>query len=487
MHLFRLLILLSVIIVVPHAVQSITLPIFLDSVAANHPLISQQEFRPRISDIRRQGFLAAEDWRLRLNPRYSHVEPVSTSPFAPTRVDEVSFDASIRRAIWNTGGDLSVNWQTNYTDQVLPSINIPGPAGDQSISTGAPRLYEHIVSVGFTQPLLQNRGGDLDRLQYDLGAFETTIADLQSSEDIEEFLANLAGQFVTWVSLAAQADIIQHRLELAQEERSHLEERYDVNLIDRADLLRAENAYRTVRQQLVLAQSRRDAQAARLAELAQWEALVEKSPEYDLFRTVELPSLDSAYAIIETDGREIQVLRTQRDQIARQLSAYEQTELPRLDLNLSLGLMGGDDTFGESVMIDDPRWTIGLLFRHPLGAHAAETDIQVVRLQQKQLEKSEQNLLLQIRSSVRSILKRMRDLEDVLELNRAAIESARERWQEEQKLYRQGRGQLVWVIQAQDMEQNARLTYAQNAATYHQLLIDLRELTDQIVDGSASR
>jgi outer membrane protein TolC len=81
----------------------------------------------------------------------------------------------------------------------------------------------------------------------------------------------------------------------------------------------------------------------------------------------------------------------------------------------------------------------------------------------------------------------MRDLEDVLELNRAAIESARERWQEEQKLYRQGRGQLVWVIQAQDMEQNARLTYAQNAATYHQLLIDLRELTDQIVDGSASR
>lgn len=422
-----------------------------------------------------------------VNPRYSHVEPVSTSPFAPTQVDRVTVDASIGRDIWTTGGDLSFDWQSDYTNQDLPSITIPGPDGIQTISTGTPRLYEHVFTLGYSQPLLRNRGGDLDRVSYELGEFETAIADLESSESIEEFLARLAGEFITWASVAEQVMIISERLNLAQQELDHLKKRYDVNLIERADLLRAENALRNVRQQLVVARSQRDTQAERLAELAQWPQLAEGEPEYDLFQTTDLPDSDSAYAMVESESRELRALRLRHDQLDRQLAAYKQSGLPQLDLNLSIGVQGGDDAFGKSMAIDDPRWAVGLLLRHPIGAHAAEADMKVARLRQERLLESEENVLLDLRATLRSLLRRMRDMQDVLELNRQTIESARERWREEQKLYRQGRGQLVWVIQAQDMEQNARLNYTRNAASYQHMLVEYKELTDQIFTGGNSR
>lgn len=484
MQLLRRIVLLSIVATSACMADGISLNVFIDSITSRHPLIRQQEIAPRIARTRRQGYTTAQGWRIRVNPRYSHVEPISTSPFTPTRIDEATLDASAARAIWNTGGDLSFQWRSGYTDQDLPTIQIPGPSGSQDISTGLPRLYEHSFSIGYTQPLLRNRGGGLDRLQYEVGGLEVTVADLRSAEAIEEFLARVARQFLSWSNLAEQVVILEERLELARREREHLEERFEVNLIDKADLLRAENAYRNVRQQTVLARSRRDAEAARLATLSRWEEVADMAPDYDIYQVIELPGEDSAYRMVESGGREVEALRIQRDKLDRQLAANEETALPQLDLNVSVGVQGGNDAFSESVETPKPRYAIGLLFRQQLGASAAEVDMQVTRLRRRQLHEREENLLLEIRASVRSLLRRMRDLEEILELNRKTIESARERWKEEQDLYRQGRGQLVWVIEAQDLEQNARLNYAQNATTYHQLLFEFRELTDQLLTGS---
>jgi hypothetical protein len=78
------------------------------------------------------------------------------------------------------------------------------------------------------------------------------------------------------------------------------------------------------------------------------------------------------------------------------------------------------------------------------------------------------------------LLTQASQLETVLQLNQEQIESAERRTAEELKLYDQGRGELTFVIQSQDSEQAARLTYAVNALTYHKLLLQLQEITDQL-------
>ena len=88
---------------------------------------------------------------------------------------------------------------------------------------------------------------------------------------------------------------------------------------------------------------------------------------------------------------------------------------------------------------------------------------------------------LDLESSMVSLLIRIVELEKVLALNRAQIESAEEKTEEELKLYNRGRSQLTFVIQSRDNEQNARLSLAENAALYHGLILQYRALLDELL------
>ena len=70
----------------------------------------------------------------------------------------------------------------------------------------------------------------------------------------------------------------------------------------------------------------------------------------------------------------------------------------------------------------------------------------------------------------------------MLSLNREQIQSARDRTEEELKLYNQGRGDLTFVILSRDNEENAKLTYAANALTYHKLNLEYLALMDQLYE-----
>jgi hypothetical protein len=80
-----------------------------------------------------------------------------------------------------------------------------------------------------------------------------------------------------------------------------------------------------------------------------------------------------------------------------------------------------------------------------------------------------------------NLLIQLEDLEKVLDLNQKQIESAQEKTKEEIKLYNQGRSQLTFVIQSEDNEEAAWLTYAGNAYLYHSLILQYYALLDELL------
>jgi len=74
----------------------------------------------------------------------------------------------------------------------------------------------------------------------------------------------------------------------------------------------------------------------------------------------------------------------------------------------------------------------------------------------------------------------IKEFENVLKLNQEQIESAEVKTKEELELYNLGRGNLTFVIQSRDNLENAKLTYAVNAVTYHKLIIEYQSLMDQL-------
>ncbi|UCF78361.1 MAG: TolC family protein [Candidatus Eiseniibacteriota bacterium] len=469
MALFALLMLTAV-------VQAVTLEAFLEAASKNHPLFAKEAMSVEIEETRRQRYLGAEDWVITSSPYFLHQKPVGSSAFASERVDLLSLNAGAERAFWRTGGRLSVSVSSDVADQRFPEIELPG----FSIPLGPERFYQHRIYAIYSHPLLQNYRGKLDRLEYELAEYAVDLSAIQSLEEQEGFLLDLGARFLEWTLLSEQSRIAADRLRLAEEQLQQTERRRRANLIDEVDVLRAEDAVRIARQSTMLIESQWKSKQAELAVLAVWQEIYYAAPEYDLYELADLPSPEQAVSVLTVRSRLLRTLATLREQLLHQRAGLVEAARPQLFLNVGAGLQGGEDEFGESLLLDKPDLLVGAELRVPLGNRTARTDIQVSDLQLERLELEMGQVALDLEAGVSSLLIQIEELRAVLALNLEQIESARKKTEEEERLYNQGRGELTFVIQSRDNEESAKLRYAQNAATYQQLVLHYRALMDEL-------
>jgi outer membrane protein TolC len=460
--------------------QMITLPELIESVQKNHPFFAKESLTSEIELKAREGYLGAKDWVVRSSPYYVYQEPVSSGLGVPSKLHNVGGDIAVEKMLWNTGGRFSVSWSTSYNDQTVADIVIPMPTGDIVIPVGPSSFYTNKAYLTYTQPLMQNFGGRLDRLEYELSAYTVDILDLQAQENQEAFVLDLAGIFLDWVLLIEQQRIARERLALSQEQLQQIKRKRAAYIVDRVDVLRAEDAVRISEQSIVLIESQLEAKRAELAVLAQNEGLYNEQPDFELYRIDTLPEPEKAVATIKENSKILMALRTRREQLEYLINGYEEMKRPQLYLSVGAGMQGGHEDFSESFDLDKPDILIALDLRYPLGNRKARADILKTELEIKQLDENIQSIELEFEAGVKNLLIVIKKMEEVLKLNEEQIASAQAKTAEEIKLYNQGRNLLAIVIQSRDNEEQARLSYAQNAATYHKLILQYRALMDEL-------
>jgi outer membrane protein TolC len=447
--------------------QSITLDEFLGRLTQTHPAFVKDQLTADIEAERRNGYLGARDWNIASSAFYVHEEP-AIALMGPERTDAFSISGGVDKAFWSTGGRFSASFTSTRADLKLdPVYGFPDS------------YYENELAVGYIHPLLRNRGGLLDRLEYDLKGFDIDYESLQALEAEEAFLADAAGKFLDWRFLREQIGIIEERLRLSEEELERTTRKREANLVDQADVIRAEDAVRIWRQNQVLAVSQRNALRAELAELLQ-EDLAILEPAFDLYEIQELVTLDEAVTELTARSRLLEALRVRVEQLRYARRGYEETAKPDLHLVAELSTKNADESLGESWAMDKPDASIGVQLSLPLERTTARSQQAATDLRIAQLEETIRDLTLTLTSALTNLHIRIEEMHQVLRLNQEQIQSSRERTEEELKLYNQGRGDLTFVIMSRDSEQNAKLTYAQNALTYHKLLTEYLSLTDQL-------
>lgn len=459
--------------------QSISLDGFLEKVKQNHPLFSKEKRTVEIEEKGREAFLGAEDWYISASPFYTHVKPIASGPFTPKTVDNVGFEAKAERLVWTTGGSFSFGWNSGYTNQNVADISIPNVF---TIPGGPSELYQHGLFISYMHPFMQNRGGYLNRLNYDLAQYAVENSKIQSKENQEIFLLEMALNFLQWALLDEQIKISKERLQLAQEQLDQINNRRKANLVDQVDVLRAEDAIRITRQNILLMQARWKGKQAELASLSQSEDIMNQTPDYDLFMQHQILSFEEVKDLIYASARPLQSLKTFQENIKHQREGLVELSKPQLNLNLRAGLARGEDKIGNSLVLDKPDYRVGLQFSYPLDNTTAKTNIQKADLQILQIIDETRQAQLSLTATARNLIVQISEMQKVMALNQEQIESSKLKTEEEDKLYKQGRGQLTFVIQSRDSEENARFTYAQNAALYQNLVLQYRALTDELLN-----
>jgi outer membrane protein TolC len=449
--------------------NGITLPAYLEQIEIRHPLFNREDLQLESRRLSAEA-LRTEAWRLELSPAYSRLGEAST-PLGRS-LQSFGGEAALSRSIWASGGTLGLRLATD-----LQRTDYGSPLGT---SDG----YLSSASLSYTQPLLQNLGGVLDRLGYQLAREGLATAEIQSLENRESFLLDAGGRFLDWVLLDEQVRIAGERLNLAREQLAQVERRYDANLVDRVDVLRAQDAVRGAEQVRLQLVSFWKARQAELAVLAGEPALYERTPDHDLFATVQLPAPEEALAALKKSSRLLRSLQSAGAQLARERAGLAEQARPFLALTVAGGLAAADsDDYLQSWELTEPDVSVSLWFSHTLGGRSLKRRIEALDATLAALGEQVREAEIELEAGLRGLLIQLQDLEQILELGRAQIVSAREKTAEELKLYNQGRGQLTFVIQSRDNERNAQLGQAQNAALYQNLLLQYRALMDELLPG----
>ena len=434
----------------------------------NHPMITKEEAAVDALRQGRESLKGREDWQLTSGLMYGHGEPAMASG-VPEKTDMVSLSAGMERTFWKTGGRFSVSYSgAKYDHEVDPLYGIPES------------YYENEFSVRYVQPLMKNCKGLLDRLEYELADHDIRSRQIEADENIEAFYAGVLATFLDWALVDRQVNILEERVKLSREELERTVRKHQMNLVEYVDVLRAEDVLRAAEQNLLLLRGEWKSLQYELSILAREDSLRESAPSYDLTEAVSLPDEAAVREEIINRSRVIQVLRERMAQLKMVKAGLNEMKKPELSLVTSAALKSADEGMGASLKMDKPDYSVGLQLSIPLGNRVVRSDMLKNELEMLQLERQIEEVELDMVSAAVSIVIRMGELEKVLAMNREHIDSARLKTREEIKLYEQGRGDLSFVIQSRDNEQNARMTYMQNAAAYHKLYLGYLSLTDSI-------
>ncbi|MEE8577124.1 MAG: TolC family protein [candidate division Zixibacteria bacterium] len=451
--------------------QTVSLNDYLLHLESTHPLIKKEHIRNSIEREERLGLVGDFDWELSSSILFAREEP-EFAVLGPKRSNMLLLEAGLVRTLWSSGGQLSAGVSTARASlDIDPGLGFPDS------------YYQNELSVGYLHPLLKNKGGILSRLRHDLKEYDIDFSYVEAAENIEAFLLDAGSRFLDWSFLTEQREIVRNRLALSEEELARVQKKRKANLVDRADVIRAEDAVRTWEQQLVLVESDWKALQSELTVMAQDSGLLVAGPSCDLYEIHEQPDLLTAMQKLETEARPISLLTIRLQQLNHQHLALDNSARPNLSLLAKVNAHTAEEEIGQSFGIDKFDATIGLLLSYPLGNRAARSRIISNELASDQLALEREEFVLNLKSAYASVHIKMVEMEKVLTLNQEHIESARLRTAEELRLYNQGRGELTFVIQSRDNEQDAQLTYARNGLFYQKLLLQMKSLLDELYPG----
>ena len=244
---------------------------------------------------------------------------------------------------------------------------------------------------------------------------------------------------------------------IAKKNLDFIKRKQEANVAEQADVLRAEDDFTTAlqNQDKILSQLKGVRQEA--AALAKEQSLLTASPKFDLYRTVSLVPIAQAEKTLVEDGRTLKALRLVEQRTTKELSGSREEARHQLNLELGGGFRRSDEEYDGGGSATEPEAFVGLSYSYPLGNTKAASDTARLRLEREQRLEDVKSMETNLIAELRNVRTQIDSLIPVLALNRKQIKTAAERTREERSLYNRGRGELNFVLQAEDRERNARL------------------------------
>ena len=448
--------------------SAIDLKEYIELLMANHPFFQKEELALEVEYSRRGTLLPRSEWQFSLSPQYGIADNPVGSEFLQSLSQSAILEAGMERTF------VDGRWVGFSASSAYTWLQDP-------LYTTEHSSFQHGFELSMSWPLLVDVER-LSRLGYDLHEYMIKAKEVEMQENRESFLVEPALQFIEWAYALELVEIYRQRLVLAEEQLATTNRMYRANLVEKLDVMRAEDAVRMAQQAIFEYESIAKSIQTVLATLAGAERIYNERPDFDFFSFVELPPASEAAARAKGNTRLKKPLSFAIERLKYSEDASEEEEKPSLNLYFQAGIFGPEDPFLDSLMIIHPQATVGLSYSPPYGLERLKAQRKLIGTEIEQLEKDIENMEKTVETNVRSLLIQAAELQKIIELSRELIESAEEKTLEEARLYSQGRNILTNVLQSRDSVQDQRARLVESFARYHRLIVYYRAWMDELLD-----
>ncbi len=449
---------------------SLTMDEFLRSARISNSLWQGDDLAKRRVDLEKRALRGIDDWQLESDIVVSYMEPLDPYTKGFERFTQASVSGGLSRYFWNSGGTFTggLNFSGGPVEYVETSPGID--VWDQS--------FEHSIYMSYTQPLLRNFRGRLAKIPYKLREFDMEMYKLEREDKREDLIVEAAQSYIDWAWLLDTKAILLERMMLAEKEYEMAQKKYDAHLIDEVDVLRAETTLETARLNLETLNADLTSHIAFLSVLTGRSDLASRKPTPELEKLPVLPNIAKLIRNFQSRSRLVMLLRYNIQQL--QLNEEGMTEEAKRNLMLSgsPSLAKTDGDIAKSFVLDQPTVSVGLGMDFPLDKSVLRNEIAANRIAIEELELQIDVLEQAQYRAITRLHSKLGTLQPLIALHDRKIEAAQKMTEAEEELYRQGRSEYTFVIQAEDAELAAKLARLDTLREYHRLYHELLNLTD---------
>lgn len=463
-----LLTIIAIILGINTQLFAISLEEFIILVKTKHPLYQQLTLLEKESTLQIPQAEERFNTLLEQDLSYTRTNPIKSSPFNPDTIDTSNFKGTISKELQKTGGKISIgiNSQYNYFGyKTPPSLN-----GTPLVTSGS--FYQNSIFLSYIHPLLKNINGTLSKLGVEIATLKVEEDALKFKEAKETLLKTMIQNYIEWTFLYEENAIIANRIDLSENLLQSIRRQYEANLLNKVDVLRAEDSLNTLKEQQLIIRNKLENKGLELEILLSEKDLRKEKPTFSFYK-VNAPS-----------KKETSETRTQKQLLfiqkilEKELNALKNEKKPELDLVTKVAINDGNKSSNKSLNFENNEASIALTYKNPLSKksdmakiNAKELELEAIKLQLEEVKQIDKSTFTQLNTSIRQWV-------EIIELNKNQLQSSKLKTDEEWKLYTQGRNSLSTVLQARDQELTAKLNYLNNLLTFHFLKYNLLDNQD---------
>lgn len=466
---FAFLVLLLLLPCVDAGAEPLSLPFRqgLSMLFENNLELGVQRIEPQIADARvrsAQGFFdpeifgsfARQDTSTPLSARSS----VAAGGLRSVESETYELDAGLTgRTTLGTEYTLQVN--SNWTADTF---------------SGFEYEYDSFTGVSIRQPLLRDYG-DANLLTVRLSQKDREISVHQLRRVLLDAVSAYGNAWWSLAGARGALDVRRESLKLAEVLLDANRKKLEAGVISRLDLVQAEAAVASRKEDVLIAERNLQAAERTLKELIAADAYAIRDREIlpvgdSTLKPIDQSLPESISRAIESRP-EYMELKAGLERSNIEVKYRGNQTFPELDLEAVYGYAGLGDSFSDSFssIADNPEWRLGLSFRYPLGNRTARAGLDAARLAALQsrirLKRLEQEIVLRLDESMKEVSTNSMRLEAADDSVRLALETL----SAEEKKLDAGRSTTFNVLRIQDDLLLARLKRLDAVSGYNTALL----------------